>query len=136
MRRSTLLENLNQQFEDDPEYVVEGILLHVAEAICAEMERQKLSRSELAKRMGVRRQYITQFLNTPTNTTLLTIARFAKALAVDFATLLSGAVEGTQRVPSARTMPALEWWLPATPQGLASERTAGSGADQNLSKAA
>ena len=100
------------------------------------MERQKLSRSELAKRMGVRRQYITQFLNTPTNTTLLTIARFAKALNVDFATLLSGAVEGTQRVPSARTMPALEWWLPATPQGLASERTAGSGADQNLSKAA
>ena len=57
------------------------------------MEEQGVTRSELAERMGVARQRVTNFLNTPSNTTLLTIVRFAEALglAVDVEIKMPGA---------------------------------------------
>ena len=73
---------LRDKFAGDPEYITHGLLLDITARICEEMEEQGVSRSELAERLGVARQRVTHFLKTPTNTTLLTIVRFAEALGV------------------------------------------------------
>ena len=84
MREETSwLDELDRQFADDPEYIVHGMLLDITEDICEAMEHQGISRSELANRLGVSRQYITNFLNTPTNTTLKSVVEFAVALGLE-----------------------------------------------------
>jgi len=84
MRNETSwLDELDRQFADDPEYIVHGMLLDITEDICEAMEHQGISRSELANRLGVSRQYITNFLNTPTNTTLKSVVEFAVALGLE-----------------------------------------------------
>ena len=74
------LDELDRQFAHDPEYIVHGMLLDITEQICRAMDRQDITRSQLADRLGVSRQYITNFLNTPTNTTLKSVVEFAVAL--------------------------------------------------------
>ena len=80
---STWLEKLDKEFANDPEYIVHGILLDITEDICRAMEQQGITRSELANRLGVSRQYVTNFLNTPTNTTLKSIVQFAQAVGLE-----------------------------------------------------
>ncbi len=77
------LDELDREFADDPEYILHGMLLDITEDICEAMEHQGISRSELADRLGVSRQYITNFLNTPTNTTLKSVVEFAVALGLE-----------------------------------------------------
>ena len=83
MRKSALFEEMRRELARDPEYQAERALLEVAEQICVAMERQGMTRSDLARRAGVPRQVVTRFLNTPANTTVLTIARFAQALGME-----------------------------------------------------
>jgi transcriptional regulator with XRE-family HTH domain len=143
MKRDKFFDELHRGFRNDPEYLVEGMLFEVAEAICLEMKNQGINRAELAKRLNVERQYVTQFLNNPTNTTLLTIVRFAQALNVDVATLLTGALETAHRVQEAQSAPEFsdlvlqdpaEWSRRGmTMHGFGARRQT---ANQNLSRAA
>jgi transcriptional regulator with XRE-family HTH domain len=80
MDETTWFAQLGEQFAHDPEYITHGLLLEITAEICRAMEEQGISRSELAERMGVARQRVTNFLNTPSNTTLQTVVRFAEAL--------------------------------------------------------
>ncbi len=82
-KESTWLEKLDEQFANDPEYIVHGMLLDLTEDICRAMDEQGITRSELANRLGVSRQYVTNFLNTPTNTTLKSIVQFAQAVGLE-----------------------------------------------------
>lgn len=68
------------RYRDDPDYILEGVILDVTEQIVAAMQEQEISRSELAKRMGVSRAYITKLLRGEGNTTLRTLVRIALAL--------------------------------------------------------
>lgn len=68
------------RYRDDPDYILEGVILDVTEQIVAAMEEQEVSRSELAERMGVSRAYITKLLRGEGNTTLRTLVRIALAL--------------------------------------------------------
>jgi len=52
----------------------EGAILEVTELICELMEKMGVSRSELARRLGKTKGYVTQLLNGETNMTLRTIA--------------------------------------------------------------
>jgi transcriptional regulator with XRE-family HTH domain len=52
--------------------------------ILAVMSLKKISRAELATRMGRSRSYVTQLLNGNTNMTLSTLERLMKALEVEF----------------------------------------------------
>jgi len=83
MEKSALFAEWLEEFRDDPEYISHGLLMDATDLICREMEAQGLSRRELAERLGVSPQYVTKFLNTPGNTTLLQIVRFAQALGLD-----------------------------------------------------
>lgn len=63
-----------------PDFVHEELILDVTEQIVSAMQEQEVSRSELAKRMGVSRAYITKLLRGEGNTTLRTLVRVALAL--------------------------------------------------------
>lgn len=85
MDEARWFEELEREYADDPEYILYGLLYVITDDICRAMEEQGITRAALADRLGVSRQYITKFLNTPANTTLQSIVRFANAvgLAVD-----------------------------------------------------
>ena len=80
MDERTWFSELGEEFAHDPEYITHGLLLEITGEICRAMEEERITRSALAERVGVARQRVTNFLNTPSNTTLLTIVRFAEAL--------------------------------------------------------
>ena len=67
----------------DPEFVAERLALTLAEDILRVMKDKKVSRSELARRMGVSRAYVTRMLDAPPNLTLLTISKVALALELE-----------------------------------------------------
>lgn len=71
------------KYQDDPEFITYGILDDVTDVLCGEMEARGISRAELARKMGVSRAYVTRFLNTPLNTRVETIVRFAQAVGLD-----------------------------------------------------
>jgi transcriptional regulator with XRE-family HTH domain len=62
---------------DTPEAMAEGLTLDATEALCEMMEEAKLSRADLAKKMGVSKAYITQLLSGSRNMTLQTLATAA-----------------------------------------------------------
>lgn len=73
-----------RQFENDPDYILHGLLYGIAEDIYVAMEEQGLSQADLAERIGAKRQFVNRFLNTPHNTTLRTVVRLATALGLEF----------------------------------------------------
>ncbi len=80
MRKSTCFEQWVEEYKDEPEYILHGLLYDITDEICRVMQERGLTRSDLAQRLGVSRQYVTKFLNTPQNTRLETVVRFATAL--------------------------------------------------------
>jgi len=69
-----------KEYRDDPEFILEQLILDVTEQICAAMEGQDISRSELAQRLDVSRAYVTKLLNGHPNMTLRTLVEVAAAL--------------------------------------------------------
>jgi transcriptional regulator with XRE-family HTH domain len=74
------LEQKLIEWDLDPEYIVEGVLIAATERICELMERHGISRSELARRLGKSRAYVTRLLNGQPNMTLKTLTQIAVAL--------------------------------------------------------
>ena len=69
---------LADKLQKDPElqkfYYQEQLILEVAELIAKLMQKYKVSKSELAKRLGKGRSYVTQLLDGTSNMTLRTIS--------------------------------------------------------------
>ena len=63
-----------------PSFLTEQLLLEINEEFCRIMDEQGISRSELADRIGVKRQFITRILSGNPNITLLTLVKVATAL--------------------------------------------------------
>jgi len=63
---------------DDPEFrkllAQEELILEVTEVICGLLEREKISRKELADRLGKTKGFVSQLLNGGRNLTLRTVA--------------------------------------------------------------
>lgn len=64
----------------DPEFVANGLALALAEDVAGAMVDAKISKAELARRMGVSRSYVTRVLDAPPNLTLMSISKVALAL--------------------------------------------------------
>jgi transcriptional regulator with XRE-family HTH domain len=64
-----------QRLKDEPGYVTQQLLLKFCEDLLYLMEKNKVSRDELARRMGVNRSQVTRLLNTDGNTKLETLVR-------------------------------------------------------------
>jgi transcriptional regulator with XRE-family HTH domain len=83
MDESAIFSQWEDEVRDDPTYIVHGMLCEITEAICEALQRRGMSQADLARRLGVTPQYISEFLNTPENTTLKQIVRFAQAVGLE-----------------------------------------------------
>ena len=91
-------------FKDDlrwarrqPAYWAEKLKLDVADGIAAELERQQVSRAELARRMGTSAPFITKILRGHHNWSLETLAKAGAALGQQWL-LVSAPMDATARV--------------------------------------
>lgn len=84
-----LFDNTNEEkwfseqllkYEDDWEYNLERALLDITEQISKQLEKEKLTRSKLARILGVSRSYISQLLNGKPNLRLRTLFKVSYAL--------------------------------------------------------
>lgn len=80
MNASEWFEKEIENLEGDFVYEFEGFLLTICEQIIYAMENQNISRSDLAKRLGNSRSYITKILSTNENLSLKTLFKVVRAL--------------------------------------------------------
>ena len=74
MPRGSLIERLTATEEGMKLYQQERAIQEVTELICALMDERGINRTELAKRLGRSKGYITQLLDGQANMTLRTIS--------------------------------------------------------------
>jgi len=80
MSEAGLLDKWIEEWDQDPDYIVEGVLLAATERICELMAKHDISRAQLARRLGKSRAYVTRMLNGQPNMTLKTLTQIAVAL--------------------------------------------------------
>lgn len=66
--------------EATPEFWAEGAILEFTEALWARIEEEKVSRAELARRLGTSKAYVTKVLGGNANFTLYSLAKLALAV--------------------------------------------------------
>lgn len=76
------LDTYFQQYEDDPDFIAEGMAIVIVEDALRLMQSKGLSRSDMANTLGVSRAQVSRLFNAPPNLTLRSIARLAVALGV------------------------------------------------------
>ncbi len=76
----SLLESYIEQNQYSPEFQTELSIIDLNEKIIAMMDERKVSRAELARRLGVSKAFITKMLNGNPNMTIKTINSLALAL--------------------------------------------------------
>jgi transcriptional regulator with XRE-family HTH domain len=70
---------MTKEFHNDPDYWAEGLKLDFAEEVGRLMEEQKVSRAELARRLGTSPAYVTKILHWTANLTLASMSKIALA---------------------------------------------------------
>jgi len=83
MKKKTQFEQLMESPEFRKLYAIEGLVAEAGEFIARLLEEQRVSKAELARRLGKSRAYITQMLSGSTNLTVRTLAEVAYALGVE-----------------------------------------------------
>jgi len=112
MSQDGWLERQVSKWETDPAFILEGVLLDVNERICALMDAKGISRSELARRLGKSRQYVTRLLNGQPNVTLRTLTEIAVALGEGLEVAIpSSATEARQHAVEARQTREVRRWV-------------------------
>lgn len=107
MKEKSVQERWNQlvrRVQASPTYGLEGLLLSINEEICSAMEEQRVSRTDLAERLGKSKAWVTKFLGGNRNLTLKTLVHVANALDLDVNVGLQRRQVGFQE--SAMTEPA------------------------------
>jgi len=75
------MKTLDDVFSADASlFQQESLLLEATELICAIMEKNNISKADLARKMGKSKAYVTQCLSGEQNLTLRTLADFFTAL--------------------------------------------------------
>jgi len=67
-------------FNYDVEFQTEKVILDFTEQVVLFMEKQEMSRADLAKRLGVSKAFVTKLLNGNPNLTIKTMVNIAKTL--------------------------------------------------------
>lgn len=87
MNKKKNLENwfgkLIEEYKDDVDFITEGIVLNLNEKIVSKMKDLRISRADLARRLGVTKAFVTKLLNGNHNLTVKTMVSIAKALESD-----------------------------------------------------
>lgn len=98
--------------ESSPDYWREAAIIGFTEGLCRRMEEKKISKAELARRMGTSRAYVTRLLGGDANFTLGTMVKLA--LAVDGALHVRIGDQGA--VPAFEDEPAAAPLAESTPE--------------------
>ncbi|MFP3937084.1 MAG: helix-turn-helix domain-containing protein [Phycisphaerae bacterium] len=77
---NTLIERLTRTPEQKKRLIEEEAILEVSELLCREMEKENISRSQLAERLGTTKSNVTQILAGRRNMTIRLIADVLFAL--------------------------------------------------------
>jgi len=93
---------LFQQAEGHEDYWLAGAILEFTEAVVREMERQGMSRTELAQRLGATPAYVTKILRGKVNFTLATMVKMARALDSEVHVQLIGPARAAEKRAHAR----------------------------------
>ncbi|MBI1390441.1 MAG: hypothetical protein GC154_18545 [bacterium] len=70
----------SEEYKDDPDCLLEEVLIHVTDAICVEMERQGISKSDLAKKMEKPPSWLSRILGSDHNMTFRSAVLIFQAL--------------------------------------------------------
>lgn len=89
--------------ESSPDYWREAVIIQFTEGLCRRMEEKKISRAELARRLGTSRAYVTRLLGGEPNFTLGTMVKLALAVdgALEVRIADKGAVPRWEDAPAA-----------------------------------
>jgi transcriptional regulator with XRE-family HTH domain len=79
IERDSWYEAQRKEFDNDPDYWAEALKLDFAEEVGRLMEEQKVSRAELARRLGTSPAYVTKILHWMANLTLVSMSKIALA---------------------------------------------------------
>ena len=79
IEKAAWYEEMTKEFDNDPDYWAEGLKLDFAEEVGRLMEEQKVSRAELARRLGTSPAYVTKILHWTANLTLTSMSKIALA---------------------------------------------------------
>lgn len=71
---------LLDKYKDDPEYILQGIILRVSEKIAELMQDQNVTRGQLAEKLGCSPAYITKLLRGSENLTLKKLFEVSQVL--------------------------------------------------------
>jgi transcriptional regulator with XRE-family HTH domain len=74
------LEQFVAEYQNDPDYIAELLAIGLNAQVVSRMEATGVRRSDLARRMGVSKAYITRLLKGNPNLTLRTVAALSLAL--------------------------------------------------------
>lgn len=89
---------LFREAEEHEDYWIAGAILEFTESVVREMERQGITRTALARKLGVTPAYVTKLLRGKENLTLATMVRLARALNAEVHVQLTGpALEAGKR---------------------------------------
>ena len=80
MKDSSWFEDLHQEAENTFEYKLEGLELEITEKLLEIMEKNKVSRSQLASKLGVSKASISSFFKSGSNVTLKRLLKITQAL--------------------------------------------------------
>jgi len=80
MTERTWFDAAVDELQDDVEFLTEGMAIDVANEIRRVMKAQRVTQSELARRMGASRAHISKLLNYTPNMTLRSLVAIAHAL--------------------------------------------------------
>ena len=86
------------KYGKDADFVAEGIPIGIIENALKVMKQKGISRTDLAREIGVPKSQISRRFNAPPNLTLLSIARMAVALGVEPQALLNTDVAAKDEV--------------------------------------
>jgi transcriptional regulator with XRE-family HTH domain len=83
MKTEQWFDRLIDKYKEDREFRLEGLILDFTEKIVSKMEEMKITRAELAKRLGVSKAFISKLLNGNPNLTIKSMMSIADALGCD-----------------------------------------------------
>jgi transcriptional regulator with XRE-family HTH domain len=106
--KTTILDDYLEDEEFRRLFAQEDLILEVTETICELLEKEKVSRKELADRLGKSKGFISQLLNGGRNLTLRTVADILHVLG--YRASLTPFKEGEQRQESN----VIEFWTRQT----------------------
>jgi transcriptional regulator with XRE-family HTH domain len=88
-KKVSSFSRLFQQAEGHEDYWLAGAILAFTESVARELERQGITRTELAQRLGASPAYVTKILRGKANFTLATMVRLARALDAELSVQLT-----------------------------------------------